>query len=100
MLLEVLYSHIIDKSKLLVQKRVTTVQYGEGYVEVITTDGSRYHGDILVGADGTHSRVREEMVRLATELGVGEDYAEDKSTWITHSIATILLTVPRDSCHL
>lgn len=79
MLLEVLYDHVKDKSKLLTQKRVARVEYGEGYVEAVTTDGSRYHGDVLVGADGAHSRVRQEMVRRATELGVGEDYAEDES---------------------
>ncbi|KAJ5578657.1 uncharacterized protein N7459_007621 [Penicillium hispanicum] len=79
-LLQVLYDHIADKSKLLTQKRVDSVKYAEEYVEVVTTDGSSYQGDLLVGADGIHSRVRQEMVRLATELGIEEDYAEDSRT--------------------
>lgn len=77
-LLEALYSYISDKSKLLTQKRVATVEHAEDYVEVTTTDGSIYRGDILVGADGTHSCIRQEMVRLASSLGLQDDY-DDKN---------------------
>ncbi|OGM51014.1 putative monooxygenase [Aspergillus bombycis] len=76
-LLEVLYSRISDKSKVLTQKRVATVHHTENSVEVTTTDGSRYSSDILVGADGTHSRIRQEMVRLAGTLGLQDDYGDE-----------------------
>ncbi|KAE8139238.1 hypothetical protein BDV38DRAFT_243106 [Aspergillus pseudotamarii] len=82
-LLEVLYSRISDKSKLLTQKRVATVEHAENYVEVTTTDGSVYRADILVGADGTHSRIRQEMTRLATNLGLQDGY--DDETPATYS---------------
>ncbi|KAL4896061.1 hypothetical protein BDV59DRAFT_171955 [Aspergillus ambiguus] len=77
-LLQTLYDHIADKSKLLARKRVATVRSEEDIVEVITTDGSTYAGDILIGTDGTHSRVRQEMVRLANERGVGHDYSDNE----------------------
>ncbi|KAL2847550.1 monooxygenase [Aspergillus pseudoustus] len=76
-LLQSLYDCISDKSKLLTDKRVATVRHLDDAVEVTTTDGSTYHGDILVGTDGVHSRVRQEMVRHATEQGVAQDYTED-----------------------
>ncbi|KAL4877357.1 hypothetical protein BJY04DRAFT_198250 [Aspergillus karnatakaensis] len=74
--LQAMYDQISDKSKLLPQKRVETIRQLEESVEVVTVDGSTYRGDLVIGADGTHSRVRQEMVRQATELGVGEEYGD------------------------
>ncbi|KAL3476381.1 hypothetical protein BJX99DRAFT_270530 [Aspergillus californicus] len=84
-LLQTLYDHIADKSKLLAQKRIETVRHEEHSVEVVTTEGSTYHGNILIGTDGTHSRVREEMVRLANERGVGDEYADDDKVSSTYA---------------
>jgi 2-polyprenyl-6-methoxyphenol hydroxylase-like FAD-dependent oxidoreductase len=83
MLLETLYDHIIDKSKLLTGKKVERIRHLEDIVEITTTDGSKYTGDIVVGTDGVHSRVRQEMVQYAKELGVAEDYTDDERTFRT-----------------
>ena len=48
-----------------VNKRVTAVSHGESGVEVVCKDGSRYTGDVVVGADGVHSFVREQMWKCA-----------------------------------
>lgn len=40
-------------------------------VTVRTQDGSVYTGDIVVGADGVHSTVRQEMWRNALESNSG-----------------------------
>ncbi|KAJ0417975.1 hypothetical protein BJY00DRAFT_303093 [Aspergillus carlsbadensis] len=77
-LLEVMHDCISDKSKLLTQKKVQSVRQFEDGIEVTTTDGSVYRGDILIGADGVHSQVRKEMVRHATEQGVAQEYAEEE----------------------
>ncbi|KAL2850390.1 GMC oxidoreductase-domain-containing protein [Aspergillus pseudodeflectus] len=58
---------------------IASVQRLQDTVEVATTDGPGYCGDILVGTDGVHSRVREEMIRHAKEQGTSKDYAEDHS---------------------
>jgi 2-polyprenyl-6-methoxyphenol hydroxylase-like FAD-dependent oxidoreductase len=63
MIIQVLYDKLPDKSKVLTNKGVTEVRQSTGGVEVVTADGETYHGDILVGADGIHSTVREEMWR-------------------------------------
>lgn len=64
-LLQILYNNIKDKSRILTAKRVIRTQLIDGGVEVIASDGTKISGDILVGADGIHSTVRQEMWRLA-----------------------------------
>ncbi|KAF5866585.1 hypothetical protein ETB97_011470 [Aspergillus alliaceus] len=56
---------ISDKFKGVSQKCVARVSHAEDHVEVTASDGSTFRGDILVGADGTHSRVRKEMLSHA-----------------------------------
>ncbi|CEL09222.1 hypothetical protein ASPCAL12361 [Aspergillus calidoustus] len=99
MLLETLYDHIIDKSKLLTGKKVERIRHLEDIVEITTTDGSKYTGDIVVGTDGVHSRVRQEMVQYAKELGVAEDYTDDDLISATYAclfgLSTSTPTLPR-----
>ncbi|PGH28923.1 hypothetical protein GX50_08329 [[Emmonsia] crescens] len=68
--LKIFYSHL-DKSKVLTGKAVRDVELLHDGVTVTTEDGSVYSGDILVGCDGIHSKVRREMVRLADEASPG-----------------------------
>jgi 2-polyprenyl-6-methoxyphenol hydroxylase-like FAD-dependent oxidoreductase len=69
--IEVLYGHIQDKSKVLTQKRIMTINITEFGVRVVTKDGSTYEGDIIIGADGVNSTVRKEMERNANERQAG-----------------------------
>ncbi|KAL4953560.1 hypothetical protein BDW69DRAFT_165055 [Aspergillus filifer] len=85
MLLQVLYDRIADKGKLLTGKRVETVVHSEDGVEVRTTDGSVYYGDIVVGADGAHSRVRLEIASRAKELGLGAEYDDGNEVASTYA---------------
>ena len=64
-LLEVLYTGLQDKSKVHSGQQVTSVLPTEAGVSVTTADGTRYDGDLVVGADGVHSFVRSEMWRIA-----------------------------------
>jgi 2-polyprenyl-6-methoxyphenol hydroxylase-like FAD-dependent oxidoreductase len=67
-LLDILYTSLPDPSRVLVGKSVVSVEQehdGSNGMTVRTHDGSSYHGDLVVGADGVHSRVRQEMWRLA-----------------------------------
>lgn len=71
MILKALWQNLKHKNKVLVNKKVTQVELQPSQVKVKTGDGSSYYGDILVGADGVHSKVRNEMWRLADTLEPG-----------------------------
>lgn len=65
--LEVLHSHVKDKSKLHPQTAVVEYQETAEGIILTTEDGGRHHGHILIGADGVHSKVRKLM---ADKIGV------------------------------
>jgi len=68
MLLATLYENLKNKDNVIAGARVQTVNYLQGGVEVATTAGQTFKGDLLVGADGVYSAVRQEMWRLAEEM--------------------------------
>jgi len=63
----ILRDNLRDKGKLLVNKQVERVGHSTHGVTVHCKDGSTYEADVLVGADGVRSKVREEMWRLAEQ---------------------------------
>lgn len=65
--LQVLFDNLKYKDRILTNKRVNRVEHCKDHVKVFTQDGSTYTGDIVVGADGVHSAVREEMWRAAQD---------------------------------
>ncbi|KAJ5841870.1 hypothetical protein N7534_011700 [Penicillium rubens] len=68
MLIEVLYEKIQDKSKVITSERVHSIENGTSSVTVTTTTGQTYIGNIVVGADGIHSKVRQEMWKAAEKI--------------------------------
>ncbi|KAL3477381.1 hypothetical protein BJX99DRAFT_257408 [Aspergillus californicus] len=69
--LQVLYDNIRDKKKILTKKEIQKVELVYDGVVVRTSDGSTCQGEILVGADGSHSKVRNEMWQLAEKSTPG-----------------------------
>ncbi len=70
-LIESIYEQLDDESKgkVLLNKKVIEIVHFDGGVTVKCADGSEYRGDIVVGADGIHSRARREMQRYGEETG-------------------------------
>jgi FAD dependent monooxygenase len=66
-----LYDQLEDKSRIVLNKKVMRFEHGEGSVTVRCEDGSVFVGDLVVGADGVHSRTRKEMQRIANEKEPG-----------------------------
>ncbi|MDA0272644.1 MAG: FAD-dependent monooxygenase [Proteobacteria bacterium] len=53
----------LDSSRLLMNTRVAAVEQNETSAWVTTTDGDRIEGDVIIGADGIHSLVREQVFK-------------------------------------
>jgi 2-polyprenyl-6-methoxyphenol hydroxylase-like FAD-dependent oxidoreductase len=88
-LLRILSEHVFDLNKLLLNKRVETVDHTTNEVVVHCTDGSSYHGDIVAGADGVASKVRREMWRAADTLEPGVISREEKRSMYAFSHPTL-----------
>ncbi|PWY92291.1 FAD/NAD(P)-binding domain-containing protein [Aspergillus heteromorphus CBS 117.55] len=59
--LRIVHSHIANPSKLHAHNGVVAYDETTDGVVVTTADGNPHRGDILIGADGIHSRVRQLM---------------------------------------
>ena len=68
--LQILFNNLKSKERVLTNKRVFRVEHEASGVKVFTKDGSTYTGDFVVGADGVHSAIRQEMWRIADEDGL------------------------------
>lgn len=67
--IRILFEKLRHRERVVSSKRVVHIEHGKTDVTVFTEDGSRYTGDFVVGADGVHSTVREEMWRVARDEG-------------------------------
>lgn len=60
-LVQTLYDHIQDKSKVLTSEKVVTVKNSISHVTVTTSTGKSFTGDMVAGADGINSTIRQKM---------------------------------------
>ncbi|KAF9278110.1 hypothetical protein BGZ68_008769 [Mortierella alpina] len=60
----------IPEHKIHLSKKVTSSTQNAEKVSITCEDGTTYTGDILVGADGAYSGVRQSMYKEAAEKGV------------------------------
>lgn len=67
LVLRAMANAIHDKDKLLLKKRLKSIDHKENGVTVHCEDGTSYDGDMVVGCDGVHSKTRQEMWRIASE---------------------------------
>ena len=75
-----LYEQLKDKSRVCLEKKVIEVRHKEDGVVVRCADGSEFRGDLVIGADGIHSRTRMEMQKFAEETGPKGLIDRDKSS--------------------
>ncbi|KAG0044809.1 hypothetical protein BGZ83_009915 [Gryganskiella cystojenkinii] len=58
----------VPREKIMFNKRILSIQYVQnGRVQVICSDNSEYEGDIIVGADGANSSIRQNIYKTLKE---------------------------------
>ncbi|KAL6691260.1 hypothetical protein J3F84DRAFT_387220 [Trichoderma pleuroticola] len=79
-LVQILYEGLppAAKEKVLTQKKVTKIEQNEHSVRVACSDGSTFDGSIVIGADGVHSRAREQLRQAMLLQGREADCDEEQ----------------------
>ncbi|KAM3156549.1 FAD-dependent monooxygenase sdnN [Botrytis cinerea] len=67
-----------DKSRVLTNKKITSIESDKAGVRVHCTDGSTYEGSIVIGADGVHSQTRQLMRSLALQTSPGDTVNDEE----------------------
>jgi 2-polyprenyl-6-methoxyphenol hydroxylase-like FAD-dependent oxidoreductase len=73
-----LYKTQPDQSLIKPSKEAIAIEQDEYGVTVHLSDGTEERGDIVIGADGVHSRVRELMWKHINSLSPSERRTEKK----------------------
>ncbi|CAK48314.1 hypothetical protein CBS115989_8867 [Aspergillus niger] len=68
--LQIAYEGLTKKHNVLTRKRVVEVRQLEHGITVAVADGTEYEVDLVVGADGVHSRVRSMTVEYVCVFGI------------------------------
>lgn len=89
MLIQILYDHIQDKSKVLTSEKVLTVKNSRLHVTVTTSSGKSFTGGMVAGADGINSTVRQKM---------WEESQSIDPSWINPSEIDCMYTPDVSSC--
>lgn len=78
-LIETLFQKLVDKSRIYASCGALKVEYMDQGVRVETYDGRVFTGNIVVGADGVHSQVRQEMWRIMDAQIPGSPATDDRN---------------------
>ncbi|KAF9189609.1 hypothetical protein BGZ51_009428 [Haplosporangium sp. Z 767] len=84
----------VPAEKVLMGKRVLSIEQNDLGVMIRVADGSTYHGDILVGADGAYSGVRQGLYKLMEKKG--QLPAADKTNLTLGYISMVGMSTPQD----
>ncbi|KAF9938500.1 hypothetical protein BGZ67_010727 [Mortierella alpina] len=88
-----LLSHV-PKEKMHMGKRVLSIEQNEFGVMIRVADGSTHHGDILVGADGAYSGVRQGLYKLVEKKG--QLPSSDKANLTMGYMSMVGMSLPQD----
>lgn len=96
---QALFDNLQDKSKVHTSSGVVKVESYPDGATVETSDGSLFCGDIVIGADGVHSRVRMEMQRCAEKESPGMDlFPREDGERLEHILlARLILSIAFES---
>ncbi|KAK1447943.1 hypothetical protein CMEL01_09782 [Colletotrichum melonis] len=89
-----LYERLPDRSKVREKARVEEIIEESSKTRVILADGREFVRDVVVGADGVHSKVREIMWDKANAVNPGMITVEEKRAMVTQYNAIVMAWSP------
>ncbi|KAI1288988.1 hypothetical protein EDD11_009478, partial [Mortierella claussenii] len=84
----------IPSSKVSLGKKVLRTEEKEGRVFIHCSDNTTYEGDILVGADGAYSGIRQSMYKQLNEQGILPESDQEELT--ISSVTMVGVAAPTD----
>lgn len=75
-----MFNQLKDKSRVCLGKKVVAMEHLDGGIRVVCEDGGMFTGDLVIGADGIHSKTRKEMQKFAEETGSEGLINKDKNS--------------------
>lgn len=85
-----------DKACVLMDKIVTEIVTEKDGVEVQCADGSKFHGSMIIGADGVNSTVRQKMRELAIKASAPN--VNEEKPYVSY-YKVLWCTFPRQPCN-
>lgn len=79
-LLQILYDNLPDKSSVKTKINITDIKQFRDRVEVELADGTVETGDMIIGADGVHTIVRNYMWDHAAKVSPGLITSAEKTS--------------------
>lgn len=76
--MRILYEQLPDRSKVHEKARVEEIIEKDEKAHVMLKDGREFVGDVVIGSDGVHSKVREIMWDKANAVKPGMITVEEK----------------------
>lgn len=95
-----LYENLPDRSKIHTSKRVERIEHTEQGVRVHLADGTVEEGDIVIGADGVHSRAKECMWEYASRADTDPIPKNDKLAFSSEFGGLFGVSKPNDTFDL
>ncbi|RKK16313.1 hypothetical protein BFJ65_g9882 [Fusarium oxysporum f. sp. cepae] len=89
-----LYELLPDKSQVYEKARVEDTIEENSSARVVLADGREFVGDVVVGSDGVHSKVREIMWDKANALRPGMITVGEKRAMVTQYNAIVMASSP------
>ncbi|KAF4440843.1 hypothetical protein FACUT_3161 [Fusarium acutatum] len=89
-----LYQMLPDKPEVYEKFRVKEIIEENSVARVILADGREFVGDVVVGSDGVHSKVREIMWDKANALRSGMITVDEKRAMVTQYNAVVMASSP------
>ncbi|KAL4951707.1 hypothetical protein BDW69DRAFT_196241 [Aspergillus filifer] len=95
LILEVLYKHLgQEQQRVLTGKMVARVDHFPGGVKVHCSDQTVFEGDLVVGADGVRSIVRQQMWEYMESKGLRREVAVERERMVSNYSCVFGISTP------